>query len=57
MFSFAIVVILLAGALDAMSRTMQVEIDLANPNGRMATGMYVKALMKKVGQCIRISNY
>ena len=35
-----------AGALDPLSKTMQVEIDLENANGEIITGMYAKVLMK-----------
>ena len=35
-----------ANALDPMSKTMQVEIDLENPDGRILSGMYAKALLQ-----------
>ena len=35
-----------AGALDPASKTMQVEIDIENPNGFIKPGMYAKALMQ-----------
>jgi RND family efflux transporter, MFP subunit len=35
-----------AGALDPASKTMQVEIDIDNPNGLIKPGMYAKALMQ-----------
>lgn len=35
-----------AGVLDAMSKTMQVEIDLANADGKIITGMYAKAQLQ-----------
>jgi len=35
-----------AGALDPASKTMQVEIDIDNPNGFIKPGMYAKALMQ-----------
>ncbi|NDP28386.1 MAG: efflux RND transporter periplasmic adaptor subunit [Flavobacterium sp.] len=31
--------------LDPMSKTMQVEIDMENPNGKIVSGMYAKALL------------
>lgn len=34
-----------SGALDALSKTMQVEIDLNNSNGKIITGMYAKVLL------------
>jgi len=34
-----------AGALDFASKTMQVEIDLPNPNGKLKPGMYAKVTM------------
>ncbi|MDH3649936.1 MAG: efflux RND transporter periplasmic adaptor subunit [Saprospiraceae bacterium] len=36
----------LAGALDPASKTMQIEIDLDNPDGKILTGMYAKVLMQ-----------
>ncbi len=38
-----------AGALDPASKTMQVEIDIANPNGRIKPGMYAKASLQMTG--------
>ena len=35
-----------SGVLDPSSRTMQVEIDLENPDGKIITGMYAKAFLK-----------
>ncbi|HLF62622.1 MAG TPA: efflux RND transporter periplasmic adaptor subunit [Saprospiraceae bacterium] len=35
-----------AGALDPASKTMHVEIDLANPSGHIKPGMYAKVLLK-----------
>ncbi len=35
-----------AGALDPASKTMQVEIDINNPQGHIKPGMYAKALMQ-----------
>ncbi|MFT6021633.1 MAG: RND family efflux transporter MFP subunit [Saprospiraceae bacterium] len=35
-----------SNSLDPMSRTMQVEIDLDNSNGKIITGMYAKVLMQ-----------
>ena len=35
-----------AGALDFASKTMQVEIDIANPDGRIKPGMYAKVIMQ-----------
>lgn len=35
-----------SGALDPMSKTMQVEIDLDNANGKIITGMYAKILFQ-----------
>ena len=35
-----------AGALDPASKTMQIEIDIDNPNGFIKPGMYAKALMQ-----------
>ncbi len=36
----------ISNALDPMSKTMQVEIDLKNDNGEVITGMYAKVLMQ-----------
>lgn len=38
-----------AGALDPASKTMQVEIDIANPDGRIKPGMYAKAKLQMTG--------
>lgn len=35
-----------SNALDPMSKTMQVEIDLKNPEGKILSGMYAKALLQ-----------
>lgn len=35
-----------SSALDPMSKTMQVEIDLKNPDSKMLSGMYAKALLQ-----------
>ncbi len=35
-----------SNALDPMSKTMQVEIDLKNPDGKILSGMYAKALLQ-----------
>ncbi len=35
-----------SNALDPMSKTMQVEIDLPNPDGKILSGMYAKALLQ-----------
>lgn len=35
-----------SNALDPVSKTMQVEIDLENPNGTILSGMYAKALLQ-----------
>lgn len=35
-----------AGVLDFASKTMQVEIDIANPDGRIKPGMYAKVVMQ-----------
>jgi len=44
--SFQVKVSRTAGALDPASKTMQVEIDIDNPNGFIKPGMYAKALMQ-----------
>ncbi len=44
--SFQVKVSRTAGALDPASKTMQVEIDIDNPNGSIKPGMYAKALMQ-----------
>ena len=36
----------ISNALDPMAKTMQVEIDLPNPEGNILAGMYVKALLQ-----------
>ena len=36
----------ISNALDPVSKTMQVEIDLENSNGKIISGMYVKALLQ-----------
>lgn len=36
----------LGGALDMSSKTMQIELDIANPEGQIISGMYAKALLK-----------
>jgi len=36
----------ISNALDPMSKTMQVEIDLENPEGKILSGMYAKALLQ-----------
>ncbi len=36
----------ISNALDPMSKTMQVEIDLENPDGKILSGMYAKALLQ-----------
>jgi len=44
--SFQAVVSRTAGALDPASKTMQVEVDIKNPNGFIKPGMYAKANMQ-----------
>lgn len=44
--SFQVKVSRTAGALDPASKTMQVEIDIDNPNGFIKPGMYAKVLMQ-----------
>lgn len=44
--SFMVKVSRISNALDPMSKTMQVEIDLENPDGRIISGMYAKALLQ-----------
>ncbi len=44
--SFNVKVSRTAGALDPASKTMQVEIDISNPNGFIKPGMYAKALIQ-----------
>lgn len=44
--SFRAKVSRISNALDPMSKTMQVEIDLENPDGRIISGMYAKALLQ-----------
>ena len=44
--SFQVKVSRTAGALDPASKTMQVEIDIDNPDGFIKPGMYAKALMQ-----------
>jgi len=44
--SFMAKVSRISNALDPMSKTMQVEIDLENPDGRIISGMYAKALLQ-----------
>jgi membrane fusion protein (multidrug efflux system) len=44
--SFTATVSRLAGALDAKSKTMQVELDIANPEGRIKPGMYAKVTIE-----------
>lgn len=38
-----------AGALDPASKTMQVEIDIVNPEGKIKPGMYAKAKLQMTG--------
>lgn len=44
--SFMAKVSRISNALDPMSKTMQVEIDVENPDGRIISGMYAKALLQ-----------
>jgi membrane fusion protein (multidrug efflux system) len=44
--SFSAKVSRLSMALDPMSKTMQVEIDLENPDGKIISGMYAKVLLQ-----------
>jgi len=44
--SFMAKVSRISNALDPMSKTMQVEIDLENPGGKILSGMYAKALLQ-----------
>ena len=44
--SFRVKISRIAGALDPASKTMQVEIDIDNPNGFIKPGMYAKVLMQ-----------
>ncbi len=44
--SFTAKVSRISNALDPMSKTMQVEIDLENPDGKILSGMYAKALLQ-----------
>ena len=47
---YKVVVTRMAGALDFASKTMQIEIDIPNSDGKIKTGMYAKAVMQIISR-------